>query len=110
MHADDRISISDSSITQVLVTTHAEAETPAMKRAGEKLQSSTEDQAQPVVKGVGVRIHKATVRNERNCIKIRQKGRLDKKDWVEINDILKVQGFNWLANGKDSWRIKMQNT
>jgi hypothetical protein len=32
---------------------------------------------------------------------------LDKKDWREIHDILRVQGFNWLANGKDSCGIKM---
>jgi hypothetical protein len=27
--------------------------------------------------------------------------------WREINDILRVQGFNWVANGKDSSWIKI---
>ena len=62
----------------------------------------------PVVKGLGVRIHNVTVLNEKDCIKVRQKGWLDKKDWVEIHDILRVQGFSWLANGKDSCWIKMR--
>lgn len=61
----------------------------------------------PVVKGLGVRIHKVTILNEKDCIKVRQKGWLDKKDWVEIHDILRVQGFSWLANGKDSCWIRM---
>lgn len=61
----------------------------------------------PIVKGLGVRIHKVTILNERDCIKAKQKGWLDKKEWVEIHDILRVQGFAWLSNGKDSCWIKM---
>lgn len=34
----------------------------------------------PVVKGLGIRIHKVTILNEKDCIKVRQKGWLDKKD------------------------------
>jgi hypothetical protein len=33
--------------------------------------------------------------------------RKEKKEWREIHDILRVQGFNWLANGKDSCWIKI---
>jgi hypothetical protein len=47
--------------------------------------------------------------NEKDCIKIKARTWLDKKDWREIHDILRVQGFNWLANGKDSCWIKMLN-
>lgn len=61
----------------------------------------------PVVKGLGIRIHKVTILNEKDCLKVKQKGWLDKKDWVEIHDILRVQGFNWLANGKDSCWLKL---
>lgn len=32
---------------------------------------------------------------------------LERKDWTEINDILRVQGFNRLSNGKDSCWMKM---
>jgi len=44
---------------------------------------------------------------EKDCIKMKPKEWLDKKDWREIHDILRVQGFNWLANGKDSCWIKV---
>jgi hypothetical protein len=63
----------------------------------------------PVVKGLAVRIHKVVILNEKNCIKVKQKGWLDKKDWVEIHDILRVQGFAWLSNGKDSCWIKLSD-
>jgi len=33
---------------------------------------------------------------------------LDKKETREINDILRVQGFNWLANGRDSCWINTE--
>lgn len=35
----------------------------------------------PAVKGLGIRIHKVTILNEKDCIKVKQKGWLDKKDW-----------------------------
>jgi transposase-like protein len=65
-----------------------------------------DEQVSPVVKGLGIRIHKVTILNEKDCIKIKQKGWLDRKDWIEINDIVRVQGFAWLSNGKDSCWIK----
>jgi G3E family GTPase len=61
----------------------------------------------PVVKGLGVRLHKATILNEKDCTKVKQKEWLDKKEWAEIHDILRVQGYNWLARGKDSCWIKV---
>jgi putative transposase len=62
--------------------------------------------AEPIVKGLGVRLHKILIINEKDCFKIKPKGWMEKKDWREINDILRVQGFNWLANGKDSCWVK----
>ena len=61
----------------------------------------------PFAKGLGIRINKLTILNEKDCIKMKPKEWLDKKDWREIHDILRVQGFNWLANGKDSCWIKV---
>lgn len=62
---------------------------------------------EPFVKGLGIRLQKLLIINEKDCMKVKPKGWLDKKDWREIHDILRVQGFNWLANGKDSCWIKM---
>ncbi|AFU59519.1 hypothetical protein Ngar_c25970 [Candidatus Nitrososphaera gargensis Ga9.2] len=57
-------------------------------------------------KGLGIRLDKLVVLNEKDCIKIKPKGWLEKKEWREINDILRMQGFNWLANDKNSCWIK----
>ncbi|MGI0012299.1 MAG: hypothetical protein ACREBU_02490 [Nitrososphaera sp.] len=51
--------------------------------------------------------NKVVIIHEGDCIKVKQKTWLDKKDWRVINDILRVQGFNWLANGKDSCWIRL---
>jgi len=59
-----------------------------------------------VVKGLGIKANKIIILNETDCIKIKAITWFDKKDWCEIHDILRVQGFNWLANGKDSCWIK----
>jgi hypothetical protein len=34
---------------------------------------------------------------------------LEREEWREINDILKVNGFGWLSNDKDSCWIKIVN-
>jgi len=65
-----------------------------------------ETHKEPLVKGLRIRISKVTIQNEKDCIKIKPREWLDLKAWREINDILRVQGFNWLANGKDSCWIK----
>ena len=62
---------------------------------------------EPVLKGLGIRANKVQVLNESDCIKIKPKSWMDKKEWREIHDILRVQGFNWLANGRDSCWIKL---
>ncbi len=68
-----------------------------------------EVQQEPIVKGLGIRINKVVILNEKDCIKIRAKSWLERKEWTEINDIVRVQGFNWISNGKDSCWIKMTN-
>lgn len=60
----------------------------------------------PLVKGLGIRANKVVILNEKDGIKVRAKTWLERKDWAEINDILRVQGFNWLSNGKDSCWMK----
>lgn len=56
----------------------------------------------PILKGLGIRANKVQVLYEEDCIKVKPNTWLDRKDWREIHDILRVQGFNWLSNGKDS--------
>lgn len=50
-------------------------------------------QQEPIVKGLGIRANKVQILNESDCIKVKAKSWLDKKDWREIYDILGVQGL-----------------
>lgn len=59
-----------------------------------------EIQAEPLVKGLGIRIKRMQILNEKDCIKIKPRAWLDKIAWREINDIVRVKGFNRLSNGK----------
>lgn len=77
----------------------------ALMRQASVYQKKQEAEPLPV-KGLGIRIHKVNIINEKDSIKIKAKMWLDKKDWREIHDILRVQGFGWLPNGKDSCWIK----
>jgi putative transposase len=95
--------------------TPAEAAGISLNLKGNKTESlmrqaavhAKDELVNPIIKGLGIRIHKLTILNEKDSITVKQKGWLDKKDWVEIHDILRVQGFAWLANGKESCWIKM---
>jgi len=60
-----------------------------------------------VINQLGKRFEKLTVVNEMDCIKFKQKGWIERQEWREINDILRVNGFSWLSNGKDSCWIRM---
>jgi transposase-like protein len=64
-------------------------------------------QQEPIIKGLGIRANKLQVLHEGDCIRIKQKEWLDLKNWREINDVLRVQGFCWLSQGKDSCWIRM---
>ncbi|MGI0014590.1 MAG: hypothetical protein ACREBU_14285 [Nitrososphaera sp.] len=68
---------------------------------------SKDVQQEPIVKGLGIRANKGQILHEGNCVKVKQRPWLDKKDWREIHDILRIQGYNWLANGKDCCWIKV---
>jgi hypothetical protein len=41
-------------------------------------------QQEPIVKGLGIRINKMQVVNENDCIKVKPKGWMEKKEWREI--------------------------
>lgn len=55
---------------------------------------------------LGKRAEKLNIVNEKDCIKVSCRGWIEKQTWRETNDILKMNGFNWLSNGKDSCWIK----
>jgi hypothetical protein len=57
---------------------------------------------------LGKRIDNIEIKREADCISIKPKGWLPKPIWREINDILFVNGFSWLENGKESQWIKMR--
>ena len=65
-----------------------------------------EEQTEPLVKGLGIRANKVQILNEKDSIKIKPKTWLDKKEWREINDIVRTQGYNWLSHGKESCWMK----
>jgi hypothetical protein len=57
---------------------------------------------------LGTRANKVEIlRKEDNCIEVKPKGWLGKKNWTEINEILLRNGFEWLSSGKDSCWIKI---
>ena len=64
----------------------------------------SEDVWESSVKGLGIRANKVQILNESDCIKIKPKSYMDRKELREIHDILRVQGFNWLTNGKEHRR------
>ena len=59
---------------------------------------------------LGKRLYHVEIIDEENSIKVKTKRWLDKQIWREINDILSLNGFSWLSNGKDSLWIKMIST
>lgn len=58
---------------------------------------------------LGKRIKFVDILNERDCVRVKPKGWMDKQVWKVINDILRVHQFAWLSNGRDSCWIKMMN-
>ena len=53
------------------------------------------------------RLAKVTITNEGNSTKVKPNCWIEKIMWREINDILKLNGFAWLSNGRDSCWLKM---
>ncbi|MHB8602010.1 MAG: DDE-type integrase/transposase/recombinase [Nitrosotalea sp.] len=56
---------------------------------------------------LGKRIEKVSIVNEKDCVKVIPKGWMEKPTWREVNDILRLNTFSWLSNGKDSCWIKL---
>lgn len=56
---------------------------------------------------LGLRVNTVTIVNEKDCIRVTPKGWIEKKTWREINDILRLDGFSWLSNERDSCWIKL---
>ncbi len=75
------------------------------------IQKSTEPEHSFAVQ-LGWRIDEVKVVNEGDCIRVIPKGWIDKKVWREINDILRLNRFCWLNNGKEKgcWiRLKQRS-
>jgi hypothetical protein len=49
---------------------------------------------------LGKRVQYVDIENEKDCIKVKPKGWLDKQVWKEINDILRVHQFAWLSKAR----------
>lgn len=60
-----------------------------------------------VINQLGKRYQNLDVVNEKDCIKFKQKRWMEKQEWREVNDLLRVNGFSWLSNGRDSCWIRM---
>jgi transposase-like protein/predicted nucleic acid-binding Zn finger protein len=56
---------------------------------------------------LGLRIDRVIIVNEKDSIKVSPKGWIEKQTWREINDILRLNGFSWLSNDKDSCWMKL---
>jgi hypothetical protein len=70
------------------------------------VSSKTEQHPLPV-KGLGIRANKVDFIYEPDCIKIKTKTWLELKEWREIHEIVRIQGFVWIPKGKDSCWMKM---
>jgi len=54
------------------------------------------------VSSLGRRLDRVTILNEGDSVRVAPRGWIDKSTWCEINDILRLYGFAWLSNGKNS--------
>lgn len=74
-------------------------------RIKDLITKSTESKCNFAIQ-LGKRIEMVNILNEKDCIKVTCKGWMEKPTWREINDILRLNQFNWLSNGKDSCWMK----
>lgn len=90
--------------------TPAEASGIDLKLGNDKIRNlitkSTESKCN-FVGQLDKRIEKVSVVNEKDCVKVICKGWMERQTWREINDILRLNQFNWLSNGKDSCWMKL---
>ena len=59
-----------------------------------------------IVTALGIRANRIEIIHENGCVKIEPKEWIDKRTWLEINDILRIQDFKWFGDGKESCWIK----
>jgi hypothetical protein len=68
-----------------------------------------ENNTQKFMTELGIRVNKLQILRKDDCIEIKPKDWLDKKNWREINEILVKHGFSWLSYGKDScWLLSKE--
>jgi hypothetical protein len=73
------------------------------RSASAKDQEKKELELEPQL---GKRTEYIDIKREADCISIKPKAWLPKPVWRQINDILFINGFHWLENGKDSqWTL-----
>jgi len=53
------------------------------------------------------RLEHVEVSYEGDSVRVSPRGWIDRKVWREINDILRLDGFGWITNSKDSCWMKM---
>jgi len=82
-------------VNQVINQTPAEAAGINLNLGENKVESLmyqaavyAKDVQEPMVKGLGIRANKVQILNEGDCLKMKPKGWLEKKEWREIHDIL----------------------
>jgi transposase-like protein len=75
------------------------------RSARAKDRTNKEYQLEPQL---GKRTEYIDIKREADCISVKPRAWLPKPVWREINDVLSVNGFHWLENGKDSQWIKMK--
>ena len=59
-----------------------------------------------IVTALGIRAKRIEIIHKNGCVKIKPKELIDKKTWLEINDVLRIQDFRWFGDGKESCWIK----
>ena len=55
---------------------------------------------------LGKRIDKVTIVRKNDYEKVFPNGWIEKQTWREINDILRLNGFSWISNGRDGCWLK----
>jgi transposase-like protein/predicted nucleic acid-binding Zn finger protein len=75
------------------------------KSAEAKAEAKKEYRLEPQL---GKRIDYVVIKHEADCVSVKPKGWIPKPVWREINDVLFINGFSWLENGKESQWIRMR--
>ena len=73
-------------------------------------QAAMKQKPEMYVRALGIRANKIDIIHENGSVKIRPKEWLDKKNWREINDILRIQDFKWFGDGMESCWIKAKGS